>query len=93
MSVGDSQDKGSPVLLLMTCGDIFRIIIALFIPPSGRFHSGGIDAALLDQPGDLSLHCWRPWISSVVRPVTSRCDSRHVCHPALQINYVLVIWF
>jgi hypothetical protein len=32
VSVGDSQDKGSPVLLLMTCGDIFRIIIALFIP-------------------------------------------------------------
>ena len=72
---------------LMTGGDIFRII------PSGRFHSGGIDAALLDQPGDLSLHCWRPWISSVVRPVTSRCDSRPVCHPELQINYVLVIWF
>ena len=33
----------------MTCGDIFRIIIALFIPPSGRLHSGGVDAALLDH--------------------------------------------
>ena len=42
MSVGDSQDKGSPVLLLMTCGDIFRIIIALFMPPLGVFTQVGL---------------------------------------------------
>ena len=57
---------GHPRAPLMTCGDIFRIIIALFIPPSGRLHSGGIDAALLDQPGDLSLCSGRAWFSGVV---------------------------
>ena len=46
MSVGDSQDKGSPVLLLMTCGDIFRIIIALFIPPLGVFTLVGLTQPL-----------------------------------------------
>ena len=49
--------------------------------PSGRLHSGGIDAAFLDQPGDLSLCRWWPWVPSVVWYVASRCDSRPVCHP------------
>ena len=59
--------------------------------PSGRLHSGGIDAALLDQPGDLSLCRWWPWVPSVVWHVASRCDSRPVCHPDPQINRVLAI--
>ena len=33
---------GTPVLPLMTCGDIFRIIIALFIPPLGVFTQVGL---------------------------------------------------
>ena len=33
---------GTPVLPLMTCGDILRIIIALFIPPLGVFTQVGL---------------------------------------------------
>ena len=73
----------------MTCGDIFRIIIALFIPPLGVF----TQVALLDQSGDLFLGRGRPWVPSVVRHVASRCDSRSVCHSDPQINRALAIWF
>ena len=37
-----ANTKGTPVLPLMTCGDIFRIIIALFIPPLGVFTQVGL---------------------------------------------------
>ena len=35
------------MILPMTCGDIFRIIIALFIPPLGVFTQVGLDTGLL----------------------------------------------
>ena len=37
-----ANTKGTPVLPLTTCGDIFRIIIALFIPPLGVFTQVGL---------------------------------------------------
>ena len=76
---------------LITCGDIFRIIIALFHFPSGRLHSGGIDAALLDQPGDLSLCCGWAWIPGLVRHVARRRDSRLVCNPDPQVKAGLAV--
>ena len=35
-------NKSTSVIVFMTCGDIFRIIIALFIPPLGVFTQVGL---------------------------------------------------
>ena len=80
------------MLPLMTCGDIFRIIIALFIPPLGVFTQVGLTQPFLINPGDLSLCRWWPWVPSLVWHVASRCDPRPVCHSEPQINRVSAIW-
>ncbi len=77
----------------MTCGDIFRIIIALFIPPLGVFTQVG-----LTQPCWINLVIYLFTVGglgvpSVIWHVASRCDSRPVCHPDWQINRVSAIWF
>ena len=80
---------GTSMLPLMTCGDIFRIIIALFIPPLGVFTQVG-----LTQPFwiNLVIYLFAVWVPSLVWHVASRCDPRPVCHPDPQINRVLAIW-
>jgi uncharacterized membrane protein YqaE (UPF0057 family) len=62
----------------MTFGDIFRIIIALFIPPLGVFTQVGLGRAFwinlliyLFAVGGFGFPC-------VVRDVASSCDSRFV---------------
>ena len=83
---------GHPRAPLMTCGDIFRIIIALFIPPLGVFTQVG-----LTQPCWINLVIYLfavggLGVPSVIWHVASRCDSRPVCHPDPQINRVSAIW-
>ena len=52
------------MLPLMTCGDIFRIIIALFIPPLGAFNQVG-----LTQPFWINLVIYLFAVGSLGFPV------------------------
>ena len=86
--------QGHPRAPLMTCGDIYRIIIALFIPSLGVFTQVGLTQTFwinlviyLFAVGGLGFSVlFGMWPAAVIH-------ARPVCHPDSQINRVSAIWF
>ena len=80
------------MLPLMTCGDIFRIIIALFIPPLGVFTQVGVT-----QPFWINLVIYLFAVGGLGFPVLfgmwpAAVIHALICHSDPQINRVSEIW-
>ena len=63
----------------MSCGDIFRIIIALFVPPLGGFNQVGFKGPFWINLVIYLFAIGGSWLPTVFRHVARRSASRLVC--------------